>query len=396
MLNSLRKFFIFDLNIDFIFYISFFFLTLVQLLLLIFADPYFEKDTLLAWFYGPMGLIESYGMRITPNGEVKGSYSFIYLLPTYLFFILNKFIGFSDSFSLIFSNFLTINLGLFLLLLASRKLHIDYKITIIVYSIFFLTTFMWAGIIRTFPHDIMIILALTILIFPSFRIPILVFMIYVDPIIGSLFGFFYFLHEFIYKDNGNLRNLVYSAIKIIFITILGFLLWVVPIYMLETQGFFVERGSIVYRIFGAGDEYFFSRIQIFTPFHYYLPNAISTIFPSILFAVGFGASNLITPAGMYLIYSNKDYFEDIIQTPNSFFVFGAFFIFSYLIFALIFGQAAASHRFDYDQYFQIGVLFCLIDIMSKNAAITNSLVFKAIILYSFLVIIPFLVINIIF
>ena len=128
-----------------------------------------------------MGLIESYGMRITPNGEVKGSYSFIYLLPTYLFFILNKFIGFSDSFSLIFSNFLTINLGLFLLLLASRKLHIDYKITIIVYSIFFLTTFMWAGIIRTFPHDMLIILALIILIFPSIRIPILVFMIYVDP-----------------------------------------------------------------------------------------------------------------------------------------------------------------------------------------------------------------------
>ena len=256
MLNSFRKFFIFDLNIDFIFYISLFFLTLVQLLLLIFADPYFEKDTLLAWFYGPMGLIESYGMRITPNGEVKGSYSFIYLLPTYLFFILNKFIGFSDSFSLIFSNFLTINLGLFLLLLASRKLHIDYKITIIVYSIFFLTTFMWAGIIRTFPHDMLIILALIILIFPSIRIPILVFMIYVDPIIGSLFGFFYFLHEFIYKDNNNLRNLVYKALKIIFITILGFLLWVVPIYMLETQGFFVERGSIVFRIFGTGDEYF--------------------------------------------------------------------------------------------------------------------------------------------
>ena len=156
------------------------------------------------------------------------------------------------------------------------------------------------------------------------------------------------------------------------------------------------RGEALFLEYSELGMSIFSRIQIFTPFHYYLPNAISTIFPSILFAVGFGASNLITPAGMYLIYSNKDYFEDIIQTPNSFFVFGAFFIFSYLIFALIFGQAAASHRFDYDQYFQIGVLFCLIDIMSKNDAITNSLVFKAIILYSFLVIIPFLVINIIF
>ena len=137
-------------------------------------------------------------------------------------------------------------------------------------------------------------------------------------------------------------------------------------------------------------------MQVFTPFHYYLPNAISSLFPSIYFALALGASNLISPAGSYLLYKYRSNGIDILKGKDSLFLYGICFILSYLIFVLVFGQAAASHRFDYDQYFQFGLLLCLSNLISTNVGITNSTIFKAIMLYSFTVIVPILFLIFIF
>ena len=65
---------------------------------------------------------------------------------------------------------------------------------------------------------------------------------------------------------------------------------------------------------------------------------------------------------------------------------------AYIVFALIFGQAAASHRFDYDQYFQAGLLFILIVIFSSNN-IYKDKVFIFGLFYYFLVVLPHLLIQ---
>jgi hypothetical protein len=368
----------------------------IQLFIVFNFDPYPESQTIISWYYSQVGILETLGMRVGEDNTIKGTYSFIYLLPSYIFFIFFKFLLFSDFIALSLANFIIINSQFFFLILVSRKLSLNIMVTSLIYILFFLTTYMWSGLIRIFPHDMLIILALLQLLFPKLKYILMVLMVYLDPIIGSLFIFFYFVLENWSSFKMAINNFFTHFFKIFFIVLIGFSLWIIPILYLENiVGYEVSRGSILYRIIGDEDEYFFSRIQVFTPFHYYLPNAISSIFPSIYFALAFGASNLISPMSSYLIYKYSVQENDIFKTNNPLFLYGICFILSYLIFVLIFGQAAASHRFDYDQYFQFGLILCLVNVISMNTAITNSPIFKVIMAYSFTLIVPIFLILIV-
>lgn len=369
----------------------------IQFLVVLSFNPYPESQTIISWYYSQVGFFDSLGMRIGEDKTIKGSYSFIYLLPTYILFIFLKTFLFSDLFAISISNLIIINIQFFLLLIVCKKNFINIKVVSLIYMMFFLTTYMWTGLIRIFPHDILIILALLQFIFPRLKYILMVFMVYVDPIIGSLFVFFYFILQKSSKIQMVIENLFSNFTRIFFIIFVGFCLWIIPILYLENfMEYEISRGSILYRILGNGDEYFFSRLQVFTPFHYYLPNAISSLFPSIYFALALGASNLISPAGCYLLYKYRSNGIDILKGKDSLFLYGICFILSYLIFVLVFGQAAASHRFDYDQYFQFGLILCLSNLISKNIGITNSTIFKAIMLYSFTIIVPILFLILIF
>ena len=367
----------------------------LQLIIAVNFNPYAELQTIISWHYGQMGLFESMGMRIGEDGTIKGSYSFIYLLPTYIIFTILKYIISSDLLALTIANILIINTQFLLLVLVAKKLFLNPKITSLIFIAFFLTTYMWTGIVRVFPHDILIILALLQILFPNIRLLLMVLMVYVDPVVGSLFVFMFFIIPSLLSGT-LLLSFFKNLYKIIFVILIGAFLWIFPIWYLENiLGYDILRGSIWFRVFGNGDEYFFSRLQIFTPFHYYLPNAISVIFPSIYFALALGASNLISPISSYILYASREELKNIAPCQNLLFVHGICFIVAYIIFAFIFGQAAASHRFDYDQYFQIGLIFCLSSLISLNMGIANTLSFKLLLFYSFYIITPIILITLV-
>jgi hypothetical protein len=371
----IKPFLIFAILVYFIF----------QFILVFNFDPYPESQTIISWYYGQNDIFDTLGMRVGDDNSIKGSYTFMYLLPSYLLFYFLKFFLVSDLLTLTIANLLIINCQFLLLFLASKRLSLNAKVTSLIFIIFFLTTFMWTGVLRIFPHDIVIILFLLQIIFPRLKYILMILMVYLDPIIGSLFVFFYYILRNGHSKNAILNNLSIKIFKILIIVFFGFSLWAIPIWYLENYLLFdIERGSILYRILGNGDEYFFTRFQIFIPFHYYLPNYIISIFPSpisaLLFATSTGFSSFVS---LYILYKYRFQLLYILNKFNRPLLYGVCFIFSYLIFALIFGQAAASHKFDYAQYFQFGIILCLSSLISKNMHIINTIAFKVIMAFCF-------------
>ena len=216
--------------------------TAIQLFVVFNFDPYPESQTIISWYYSQVGIIETLGMRVGEDNTIKGTYSFIYLLPSYIFFICFKFFLFSDFTALSLANFIIINSQFFFLILVSRKLSLNIMVASLIYILFFLTTYMWSGLIRIFPHDMLIILALLQLLFPKLKYILMVFMVYLDPIIGSLFVFFYFVLENWSSFKMIIYNFFTHFFKIFFIVLIGFSLWIIPILYLENiVGYEVSR-----------------------------------------------------------------------------------------------------------------------------------------------------------
>jgi len=371
-----------------------FFLFIFQFYIIFNLEIYSELYTIIKWYNSPLGIFDTLGMRILDDGTFKATYSFIYLLPVYLCFIFFKLFGLVDNTSLALSNFIVINTQLLLLILVSKKLFKSSINTLLLYTLFFIGTFMWTGLQRVYPHDTIILLILLKIIFPNLKFFLMGLMVYVDPVIGL---FFVILFSFFYNYStkktiiNNLSNTFrFSFMPIVF----GLLLWIIPILYLQNLTDSIGSSSSIYdRIFGSEDPYFFSRIQVYTPFHYYLPLYIQSSFSSFTYgALPFAASNIITPIGLYLLYKHRLVVMNCINKKDLLVISGISLMIAYIVFALIFGQAAASHRFDYDQYFQAGLLFILIVIFSSNN-IYKDKVFIFGLFYYFLVVLPYLLIQ---
>ena len=108
-------------------------------------------------------------MRIGEDNTFKATYSFIYLLPVYMIFCFFKLLFVPDLIALGSSNFIVINLQLYLLIKIIKKMNYRVDRSIILYIIFFIGTFMWTGIQRIFPHDTFILLLLLKIIFSRMK-----------------------------------------------------------------------------------------------------------------------------------------------------------------------------------------------------------------------------------
>ena len=360
-------------------------------------EIYPETHTVVKWYQSKLGIFDTLGMRIMDDGTFKATYSFIYLLPVYTIFIFFKFFTFSDHLSLALSNFVSINSQLFLILYISRKMFDNAYRAFLFYFLFFIGTFMWTGLQRTFPHDSIILLILIQHIFPRLRPLFMTLIVYVDPVIGSFFVFiFHFLSKYSNERN-NLLNFFIAIKASALIILFGLFLWQIPIIYLQSMSEISGNTSSIYeRILGRNDPHFYTRLQIFTPFHYYLPLYIQSSFSSFKFgALPFAASNIITPVGLYILYNYRSTISEFYNKKNLLLVSGFSLMISYLIFSLIFGQAAASHRFDYDQYFQAGLLFVLI-FLSHYQDILKDRIIIVTVFYYFIIILPYLLVQFIF
>ena len=230
-----------------------------------------------------MGFFENLAMRVDDDNKFKATYSFIYLLPVYLLFNFFKFIGFDNNLSIGLSNFLVINLCLVLLMIVSTKIYKNFTFALIFYSTFFLGTFAWTGIQRIFPHDTFFkIILLLILLFPIYQKFLKIILVYCEPIFGAFFIFFKFILE------NNLKSMLSKIflLNVIFPITLGILIWVSIIFILII-GYEFEpiKSSLFKRILGQDDPYFFSRLQVFTPFYYYFPEYIQSSFTSLKYGL---------------------------------------------------------------------------------------------------------------
>jgi len=309
-----------------------------------------------------------------------------------MIFCFFKLLFVPDLIALGSSNFIVINLQLYLLIKIIKKMNYRVDRSIILYIIFFIGTFMWTGIQRIFPHDTFILLLLLKIIFSRMKFLLSTFMVYVEPVMGTFFIIFdNILNSFSFNNKKLFdKSFIFSFFPIV----LGLTLWQLPILYLENNmNIVADNSSIMKRIFGHEDPYFFSRLQLLTPFHYYLPSYIQSSFASFKFgALIFAASNIISPFSIYLIWKYRFFYKEIFNNSNQLFLNGLSLILSYTLFALIFAQAAASHRFDYDQFFQFGLLLMLIPLFSKKDII-HSKQFIIIILYHFLFVLPFLILH---